>query len=208
MASEVDWKNMGPAPKQGDGNRPSFMKFEAGKAQIFRPIGKAVQFYKFFIKSTNGSRSVNVDPEFKDKAKDILSSKLGEEAIPKLRFAINVINRATGNIEIMEGGRRIFDNFANWSQANNNESPGGKAGWDWSIKAEGEKLNRQYFLTPIKPAPFSAEEVAKAKEKQGLFSLSEVFKSCPMEELCTRIFGESAGPSSDAGEPASDPAGW
>lgn len=206
MATELDWNNLPPPSKnKTTAGRRSFVKFESGKAKVVRPIGKAVQFYKMYV----NNRSITVDPEFKDKARDVLSAKAGEEVIPKHRFAINVIDRDDGQIKILEGGTRIFNNFANWSKANNNVAPGGNSGWDWSILPEGEKLSRQYTVTPVRPAPFSNEESAKAKAELANFSLTEFFKGCPVDELVDRAYGDGR----DAGpEPASggsdDPVAW
>ncbi len=201
MATQVDWGNAFGDPKDGGGRRGDiFIKFEAGKGKTLRPIGSAVQFVKIFI----SGRSINVDPGQKEQAEAALSAQSGNNVQGKKRYAVNVIDREDGKIRILEGGPQIFKHFGNWSRANNNAAPGGHEGMDWTIVATGEGLNREYTTTAIRPAPFTTDEIKRARESKELYSLLEYFKSCPMEELIEKAFGEkTSGPASASAERAS-----
>lgn len=217
MASEVDWNSVGGQGGGGGGSggkdKVNFVKFTAGSSKTLRPIGKAVMFYKFFMPSTR--RSVVVDPEFKNDAAAKLSAHSGEEVRPTLRYAINVIDREDNKIKVLEGGQQIFEHFANWSKGNNGAPPGGSNGMDWTISASGEEKNRKYTATPIRSAPLTESEISRIKEAKEIFSLKEVFKGCPLENVIERVTGEkSSGPSKSgpaktaSAGPGDDPAGW
>lgn len=213
MASEVDWNSMGgsQSPSSNTSGQIKFVKFSPGKGKTIRPIGKAVTFYKFFVRGPHGDRSIVVDPEFKNEASAKLSAHAGQEIKPSLRYAVNVIDREDNQIKILEGGQSIFEHFANWSQGNGGAPPGGANGMDWTISASGEKLLRKYATTPIRSAPLTEDEVHRIKELKEIYSLKEVYKGCPMSELIDRAFGErkergSSGPEPSAPQPARRPA--
>ena len=186
-AVKVDWDSLGG---DDDGNQKSaFLKFKAGHTVTVRPVGHAVEFYRFYIEGET-PKIVIVDPENKDEASRILSKHTGKEMAPTHRFAINVIDREDQQIKIMEGGWSIFKFFANWAKLHNSH-PGGKAGADWSIGVKGEKLNREYTPMAGQSTPFTPEEVERIKEKKELYSLSDMYKPCPLDELIAKAFGES-----------------
>ncbi len=197
MAQEVtDWGSIGGKAAGGNGGGKKFIKFEAGKSKNLRLIGRAVTFYKFFVRTANGPRSVVVDPEYKGEAAARLSAALGTEVKPGLRYAINCIDREDQQIKILEGGSRIFEHFANWSNGHGGAPPGGSEGWDWMIAARGEGLNREYITTPMTPAPLTEQELHRIKELKEIFTLREVFEGCPPEEVVDRATGDrsSSGP--------------
>jgi len=198
MASKVDWNSMGGTKSGGPGGKKqiNYLKFEAGKGKTFRPVGEAVQFCKFFV---NG-KSVVVDPEFKDQAAAIISSETGQEYVGKTRFAINVIDREDNQIKVLEGGPQIFKHFGNWSRGNNNAGPGSVNAMDWMITASGQGLNREYVTTPIRSTTLTNDEIDRCKNKKELFSLQEIYKSMPVNEIPKRLFDKSAA-SPEAAEP-------
>lgn len=193
MATEiVDWGSIGgqSGDQKGGGGSNKFIKFSSGTGVVVRPIGKAVTFYKFFVKTPQGNRSIVVDPEYKNEAAAKLSAHAGEEIKPSLRYAINVIDRNDQQIRILEGGKTIFEHFANWSSGNGGIAPGGESGADWMITPTGDGMQRKYATTALKPAPLTQEEVTRIKENKEYYSLKEVFASCPLEEVVDRIFGD------------------
>lgn len=199
MASEVDWKDFGGSTGGKGGNRGAkgrFVHFDSGTTKTLRPIGKAVKFYKFFVRGPAGPRSVVVNPEFRNEAAQILSAHFGQEIKPSLRYAINVIDREDKQIKILEAGERVFEVFGAWSQSNNDAPPGGKQGMDWRISAKGDGLNRQYTVLPITPSRLSQEEIAKLEEIAQTYSLKTLFAGVPMDELISRVTGDrqSSGP--------------
>lgn len=214
MATEVDWESLGGS--RNEGKRSSFMKFEAGKQKVFRPIGKPVTFYKFFIAGKSGNKSLVVDPEYKDKAAAVLSAHAGQEFSPSRRFAIHVIDREDGEIKILEQGKMVFDAFADWSQASGGTAPGhGSAGFDWAVTATGDGKARRYRTVPVKQTPLTKEEIESinTRKKEGKFSLSEVFVGCEMDDLVEKAFGTDSSPTNtnedtSSGSVDDDPVDW
>ncbi len=207
MASEVDWNSLGGTDQQQRG-RINYIRFESGKMYSIRPVGKAVEFYKFFVQSDVGRRSLCVDIEQVEKAAEMLSEKQGKEIKPQHRYAMNVIDREDSTIKILEGGPMIFKFFANWAKGNNTH-PGGMEGGNWQIQVQGDGLARKYVTGYLGPAPFSEDELNRIKKKGELYSLSEIYKGIELDNLIERAFGErdSGGPApqSQQSEPQSEP---
>jgi len=207
MATEVDW-NSNVFNGTGGKGKTNFLKFSPGKTVIFRPVGKAVTFAKFFV---NG-RSVVVDIADKDKAQEILSQEAGQEVTGTIRYAINVIDREDNKIKVLEGGNSIFKQFANWAKAANTH-PGGNGGGNWTITAEGSGQNRRYNTTFVKNVPFTADEVKRLKnesEDKELYTLKDIFKATPVSEVVQKAYGERKAGGGNAGsepEPESAPQG-
>jgi len=189
MASEVDWNSsFSTEPGNKKGSSDKFIKFSAGTKKTLRPIGSPVRFIKFFV---NG-RSLVVDPEYKESAAAKLSAHFGEEVKPQLRYAINVIDRDDGQIRILEQGHSVFENFANWSFANDNRQPGGSVAMDWVIKAQGDGLQRRYSVTPVKETRLTEEEIHRIRDLREHHSLKEVFKGCSINEIIDVATGDQS----------------
>ena len=208
MATEVDWASVGG---QNSGSKVDFIKFSAGKTVRIRPIGMAVEFCKFFIRTSSGNRSVCVDLENAEKARQILAEHTGNDEIaPQHRYAINVIDREDGEIKIMEGGSSIFKAFASWAkEAGTN--PGGPGGSDWAIEVTGEGKLRRYQPNCIKPSVITADEKAKFIELVQERSIEDYFKGVPLDDLITKVFGDNpaSGEAPQSGDSTSnDPIKW
>ncbi len=201
MPTEVDWNSVGGKDGKGAGRgKTRFIKFEAGKTVEIRPVGKTVEFYKFFIPETQ--RSVVVELEDGTKAADILTQHTGKEMKPVHRFAMNVIDQEDNQIKVLEGGRSIFKYFAAWSKRAKSH-PGGQNAWTWTIEASGKGLNREYTTQPVGPAPVSDQQKAEIKAAGDLYNLDEVFKATPLSQLVARAYGTQTTNGEPA--PASDP---
>lgn len=199
--SKIDWGSLGGKDGGKSGkNKTQFVKFEDGKTYILRPVGEGKEFYKFFVKSPAGNRSIVVDLEHKDEAAAKLSAKAGYEIKPQHRFAINVIDREDNTIRILEGGISIFKPFGTWSRGTN-QHPGGNGGGDWMIQVEGEGTARRYNVSYIRPAPFTDEEKDRVKNKGELYKLSEIFKETALEDVVSAAFS----PKGSGGKSAPDP---
>ncbi len=207
MATEVDWNSNSFNAGGGGKGKTNYIKFEAGKTVKVRPVGKAVTFVKFFV---NG-RGIVVDVNDKEKAQEILSQEAGQDVTGSLRYAINVIDRSDEKIKVLEGGNSIFKAFANWARAANTH-PGGQGGGNWSISATGSGQNRRYEATFITNVPFTADEVKRITVKDGedkeVYTLKDLYKAIPLNELVQKAFGERKSYGDSAGPaPASEPQG-
>ena len=202
MASIVDWNSVG-GTKSGNGGEKrkiNYIKFEADKMYKVRPVGKAVEFYKFFVKTAKGSRSICVDAENLDKAAQKLSAHLGAEVKPQHRFAINVIDREDNQIRILENGKSIFSGFASWAKLNN-EKPGGVKGADWMINATGDGLQRRYSVMPINQSPLTDAERKRLKEGNEMYDLDEIYKGVDIDTMIEKVLGGKVdAPGPEAGD--------
>ncbi len=199
MAQKVDWESMGGQGDKTNG-KTAFIRFKAGEDYNLRLVGHAVEFYKFYIDTGVKPTSVIVDPGKHEEASKILSEHAGKEIPPQHRYAVNVLDRLDGQIKILEGGWSIFKMFANWSKINGSH-PGGKGGAEWNISAKGNGLNREYTTMPGQCTPFTAEEIDRIQVKKELYSLNDIFKSCALEDLIGKAFGEEAATTASAPAP-------
>lgn len=208
MASVVDIRALGKKLDAENGSRKgsvNYLKLDH-KVQI-RPLGNIIEVCKFFVKRADGSsRSVCVRPEDVDEAARILSEQVGSEIVPQNRYAVNVIDRADGEIKVLENGISIFGVFGQWSTSCDIH-PGSKDGWDWTISVKGSGFNRKYTPLPVKASPLTQDERKKIKEKNETYSLEDIYKDVPLDKLIEKVFGDRERESDLASaSPASVPA--
>lgn len=188
MASIVDWNTLGGEEgKKNSNGKTKFLRFESNKMYTVRPVGRAFEFFKFFIKSTN--RSVVVESEDVDAAAALLAEEFGQEFKPQHRYAINVIDREDNQIKIMEGGQQIFKQFALWAKGNQTH-PGGMGGGDWLIQVDGDGLNRKYSTQCIRPSPLSEEEMDRVKNSGEVYDLESFYSGVALNEVVSKAKGE------------------
>jgi hypothetical protein len=198
---DVDWSSFNEnSGSKGNGRSGiSFLKFEANTTSRVRPIGRAKEFFKIFIEK--GKPSIIVDVNDKEEAARMLSEETGREIVPNYRNAYFVLDRNDGNkVKIMEGGRQIFKQIAEWSNQTKIE-PGSGQGYDWSIKATGNNKDREYIATPLQPAPLTADEKSMLEKLKsaGKLQLELYFKEVPLNKVIETVFGTSG----SSGETAS-----
>lgn len=173
----------------GDGEKVTFTKFPEGITRI-RVIDNApYQRWTHFIK--RASRSINCP----GKGCPICDIRRGQKAnkMPYTypmakRFAINVINRETGNVEIMEQGKTFFqdlqDLMGDLKQENNKLI-------DADIKVRRRGLGQDdtsYRLDIEKVYPLSADD-EKLLEKRVKFE--EYFKAHTIDQITRIVKGEA-----------------
>lgn len=200
---EVDWSSFNENSGKGGGKGGiGFLKFEANTTCRVRPIGRAQEFFKIFIE--RGKPSIIVDVNDKEEAARLLSEETGREIIPSYRNAIFVLDRNDGNkIKIMEGGKQIFKQIAEWSVQTKIE-PGGGQGFEWSIKATGQNKEREYLATPLQPAPLTADEKSMIEKLKtsGKLKLDIYLKEVPLNKVIETVFGGNSTSSESSGEMA------
>lgn len=208
MPSIIDWNSLGGemeadakkredrAASRGSGGKVAFLNMKEPDTYVFRPVGKAVRFYKIFV----NKKPVIVDLEYKDEAVSLLNEHFGIEARADLKFAMYVIDRADQKIKVLEGNYGMLSAITNWA-AQTKEAPGGQNGSDWSIKATGKGFGgdnpRRYQTNALMTKPLTSEELSMLEEaKDGLPKLEDLFKATALDQLVGRITG-SDGPSSE-----------
>jgi hypothetical protein len=203
MPSVIDWSSIGSEidkkrnSSQNNGSGVNFLRMKDEGTYVFRPVGQMVQFYKIFA----NKRPVIVDMEVKDEAAKIVSEHLGVDVRPDLKFASYVIDRADGQIKVLEGNFKMLEAFATWAGATN-EQPGGQSGGDWTIKATGKGMGgknpRRYQTNFLKSQPLTAQELSMIESCKGnLPKLKDLFKSTPLDKIIEHLTKTNASEGDD-----------
>lgn len=198
--SKIDWKSFSNDGGKGGKQKNKYVKFTDGSSVNFRPFGEGVQFYKFFVNTPQGARSVCVDEADKNEVAAKIAAKTGKDVKPNERYAINVIDRADNSVKILEGGKSIFKSFYVWAEGNKAHPSHAEKGGDWMVTAEGAGMTRKYSAMYIRPSPLTQEEMQLEKYK-----LEDIYKSTPLKDVMNVLFGGpgnsgAAGPEDDEEE--------
>jgi hypothetical protein len=101
------------------------------------------------------------------------------------RFAINVLNRETGNVEIMEQGKQFFEELRDF-----NKDEGDLRTYDLKVKRKGStKDDTSYRVDKHDVYSLTPEELDLIKEKRT--DLKEYFKPHTVEQGKRLIAGEA-----------------
>lgn len=205
MPSVIDWNSLGgemeadskereakAASRVGGKGKVAFLNMKESGTYVFRPVGRAVRFYKIFV----NKRPVIVDLEFKDDAVKMLNDHFGCETRADLRFAMYVIDRADQNLKVLEGNYKMLEAITLWA-SQTGEKPGSQNGGDWTIKATGSGFGgenpRRYQTSFLQTKPLTTEELSMLDSgKDSLPKLEELFKAIPLENLVERITGNAS----------------
>lgn len=203
---ELGWASVGNKKTSNFGNngekRHIYYKIDPKKQNKVRLVGKPIWIARYHVEGsvpgqvkTAITDKIDYDPESGRLINNecIITKKYGVE--PKLRFAINLINREDGKLYVFEGGQQVFKAFREFADANG-VNPGGKESVDFVITAEvpgGVKKNTKYTVTPtMKPTPFSDEE--KKMIEDDMFDLEDVLRPTPQDKIEEVLYGQSSTP--------------
>ena len=95
------------------------------------------------------------------------------------KHSVNVINRTTGQVEILEQGNTMFEELFELHTEN-----GDIRGYDIKIKRSGSGTNTKYRVDALEKTPLTEEELKLAEENR--IELEEYFKA-PTFEQATQI---------------------
>jgi hypothetical protein len=165
--------------KQGD--RPKTLYMDTSKPGKYnvRPVGPHIKCRKLFkpYRVTLNETDRDTDPAWK------------AGFYPQQRFAINVIDRADGKLKILEKGKTVFAQFANYKATFGKNPSDAKEGVDFQITVtipklpdgSPNKLKTDYKVIHIKETPLTKEEIEMIKA-QKLWPLTEIYKPTPLEK--------------------------
>lgn len=195
MNGQIDWGDTTPGSNNSNSGkgRVPFLWLKSGNTYTVRPVAKPVIFFKYFYQNGDKLRTAICQDPTTCSVKVAHGDALDT---PGERFAILVIDRADGELKIMEFPKGVFIDIKNWWQATQ-QNPGGDEGVDWVIQKSGSgKMGTKYATTPTKLAPFTNEEkkmiLAVIKDEEGNNShyLENVYKAHSAEQIEQRLFGE------------------
>lgn len=155
-----------------------YLDTSKGGDYTFRPVGPHIKCRKAFKPYTATLQDSDLDTDPASKAGWFFSK----------RYAINVIDRADGQLKVLEKGATVFKGFANYKSVFGKNPSDVKEGADFMLKvkipkgADGKpnKLKTEYTVMHLKETPLTDAEVAMIKEKK-LFPLTDIYKSTPLE---------------------------
>lgn len=99
------------------------------------------------------------------------------------KHSINVLNRTTGQVEIMEQGNGFFEEIKEF----HNEE-GDVRTYDIAVKRAGQGTNTKYRLKTLEPVELTKEEQALVDE--NLIDLKEYFQKPTIEQVTRIMNGE------------------
>lgn len=199
----VDWAEIDPPQSSSGGGENSggvkYLRLEPGKSYIVRPVHKPMAVYKYFNNLNGKFRFAVVgDPENCPVRRD------HQDLEPTLKYAINVIDRADGEIKVLEAPPSVFRGFRKWHEKTS-KNPGSETGGDFGIDVEipkgATKRQTRYDCQFVEPTPFSADEMKLIKGevdgKHGLYNLPEIYKPMDSEKIEKMLFDENFGSKED-----------
>lgn len=179
-ANQGSWDSDFPKDDKNKGgdnnNRIPFMKFDGPGDYTIRLVGNHVKFRRHWQPFT-GRIITHDDYKNEDPAWQA-------GFYPREAFAIHVIDRADGQLKILEKGRSLFKQFARY-KAVNDVNPAGNEGTDWVITVEwpgGNKRQAKYSATAkTAPSPFTDSEKEMIKESKA--PLKVIYSSTPLDKI-------------------------
>lgn len=187
MANAIDWDSVSDGSSTKKKGKNNFMKLGSGTYQI-RPLGNPVEFHKFMLQGTDGKwrSAVCLDPDTNP-----VSRK--HNIKPTSRYAVVVLDRADGEVKLLEAGVSVFKEFRAFFK-HTGKNPGGRTGADFRIVIEGAGRTKKYLTSFVRNTPLTDEEVAMLQDmkKQGTYpDLEKVYEATPDDKIEERLFGEA-----------------
>ena len=178
MSEVVDW---GESNQKNKGE--IFLRLKAGNEYDVRLVAKPIRFYRYYVNGKNGERGHSAITNGGDECVIRNTYNLN----PSERYAINVIDRSSGNLMVMEMPVTLYKDVSNWASARKKD-PGKNEGVDFHIRVERQNPNdprtTRYHLTPLDPTPFTDDEKKIIGEKGcNLHNLMELFRATPQDEI-------------------------
>jgi len=188
----LEWSQITSENPALDGKIP-FLNLKSGNSYRVRPILRPVEVWKYFVRDQAGRlrTAICADP------KTCPVAAKHKDLKPTLRYGMFVIDRRDRRLKVMEGPRCVFKDFGEWFN-DMGKDPGGKDGFDWSIKVTGTGLMTKYKTTALEATPLNEEQRAKIREEIGENGIETYFKPHTSEEIENRLYGAAPVSSSNS----------
>ena len=183
----TSWGDIDPRGQKSDVN---WLKLKSPGEYKVRLFHQPKELYRYYNEVDGKPRSaLCLDPKTCPIANGDYTDKYGKPMKPKLRYAINVLNRAEpGKVFVMEAPAIVFKEFRKFWENNDHTDPGGNGGPDFIIKVSGSGLTTEYSTGYTMAAkPFTSEEKALLKEHR--YNLDELFKPTDPSKIEEVLFG-------------------
>lgn len=210
MSNVVDWGQSSSSSRSGGKGGETFLRLKPNETYEVRLVGKPIQFHRYYVngKGPDARFSSAITNETDD---CVIRNTYNLN--PSERYAINIIDRASGNLMVMEMPVTLYKDISNWASARKKD-PGKNEGVDFHIKIERKNPNdprtTRYHLTPLDPTPFTDEEKELIGAKgANLHNLLNIFKATPQDEIEEKLglkeaVAEATASAPTGGAPAED----
>lgn len=181
MSEVVDWGQS--SSNKGGGKGETFLRLKPGTDYTVRLVGKPIRFNRYYVEGKGGEKGRSAITNGGDEC--VIRNTYNID--PSERYAINVIDRESGNLMVLEMPVTLYKDVSNWASARKKD-PGKNEGVDFMIKVTRQKASdprtTRYDLIPLDPAPFTEEEKELIGEKgKNLHNLIEIFRATPQDEI-------------------------
>jgi len=192
-AQIIDWDNDASLGSETENtnerkNSARWMSFKEPGKYTVRLVGNGIKFRRWWQPFDFKDRVITHDlfRPSKDKDQSEVDPAWKAGFYPKTTYAIICIDRADGEVKILEKGKQIFDAFKDWQDANN-KKPGGKQAPDFQIKLEWPQGNKRAANYSVTSAGDSKELTEEEKEKVRKFAsevdLKELYRATSLEKI-------------------------
>ncbi len=163
--------------KDGEKKKIKFTKFSKPANYKVRLVGKHVEFLAWWDPF---GKQVITHQSYKDNDPAWKSGRY-----PQKKWAIHILNRTTGEVEVLAKNKKFFEPFALYKAANDINPADLKEAPDFVISVEhpnGDSRQAKYKIMPCQKAtPITKEELEQIRE-HGV-KLPEVFKAWTLERI-------------------------
>jgi len=183
MSQVIDWKDVSDEKAGKSSGKSNFLRLNAG-THVVRLLGPPIAMNKFMVQGDDQRwrSAVCEDAENNPVTKNHAIN-------PSERYAINVIDRADGELKILEGGVRVFGEFKKYFTMTG-LNPGATEGADFKIVVTGAGRSKKIITTFDRKSTLAEDEIAMVKGRGGLNKLQDIFKVTPNDQLEEKLFGE------------------
>jgi hypothetical protein len=209
-SSLVDWGTI-PEEKErksgGGSSGVNWLRLKSGgnvaNEYVVRLFHKPKELHRYYNPKNNKTALTDDPDNCPIKLKGYKASD-GKLLRPKLRYAINVIDRAEpGKVKIMEGPKSVFTKFREFYE-NIGIDPGGKDACDFTISVSGIGIDTTYKVTykVANKKAFTSEEREMLTEHK--YDLDKVFYVTAPDKI-EEALGLTGAASTEATEPENVP---
>jgi len=193
MSNFVDFSGNSKALRKSNSGNVDFLWLKRNNKYRIRPIGKPVEFFKYFRKDADNKArtAITADPD----NCPVYAAHEQELNKASLRYAMYCIDRSDGKIKIVEGPKTAFYiPLCERANLTEKDPTGVKTGGDWVIDVVTENKMTKYKTQFIEDTPLTKEEIEILKEfyneHNAKEKLANIYKTNTPEEIEKRLFGD------------------
>jgi hypothetical protein len=189
MAVKVAWDDVEPPKISGGGGGGRFLRLEANKAYLLRPVGKPIKYYQWGNEVNGKYRTAIVD----DPDKSTVAPRHPNLKRAQERRAFLAYHRDDGNtlkfVDLPATALEPFKMFKKVAQIDPSDANEGGLFQLTVVSPTGKKDRQTKYALEFKgKAPVTAEEKQFYIDHKDSYNLEEQYKGLSDEEIEKRLF--------------------